>query len=548
MARASLAAKIGDTVRSEDIVEYLEQNGYVRTSVVHERGEYAQRGGIFDIFAPGFEEPLRLDFFGDQLDALRQFDPETQRSTKQLTQAAFAPVSEILLGTDVISDLRARYIEEFGPPGGDPMFEAARSGVRRQGLENWLPLFHSHLETVFDYVPTGTILAFRSNVRAASTERFKQATDYFQARVEAAGSKTSARVLEPSRLYLDENELRNRGKDFLTLDLSENDAPEGSGQLELPARAARSFAPERGSGENVFEAVSAHAKQLRQDGKQVIFLAWTAGSVERLTSVLKDHDLSGIAVIHSVDASSKAPLAITECPLEQGFHYEDMVFFSEEDILGDRLARPRSKRKAANFIAEAASLSAGDFVVHIEHGVARYEGLQTVDVAGAPHDCLDLQYAGGDKLLLPVENIELVSRYGSDATETSLDRLGGAGWQTRKAKAKKKIMDMADELIRIAASRSLKQADALEGRDGYYEEFAARFPYEETDDQLRAIEETLEDYGVRQTHGSSGLRRCRVRKDRSCPACRLRCSDVRFSSCRHRANNPVGAAALRDIS
>ncbi|MEM8921009.1 MAG: DEAD/DEAH box helicase, partial [Pseudomonadota bacterium] len=239
-----------------------------------------------------------------------------------------------------------------------------------------------------------------------------------------------------------------------------------------------------------------HAKALRAGDRPVVFAAWSAGSAERLQGVLSDHGLSNIAIAPDWPAAkSHNGFVIAELPLDAGFEADDLAVMSEQDVLGDKLARPRKKRKAANFIAEAAALATGDFVVHLEHGVGRYEGLRTVEVNDAPHDCLELVYSGGDKILLPVENIELVSRYGSEGGEGVLDKLGGAGWQSRKAKAKKKILDMAEDLIRIAAARELKTAERIDGADGLFDEFCARFPYEETDDQLHAIEDAITDLG-----------------------------------------------------
>jgi transcription-repair coupling factor (superfamily II helicase) len=180
-------------------------------------------------------------------------------------------------------------------------------------------------------------------------------------------------------------------------------------------------------------------------------------------------------------------------PLEHGFETDNLAVISETDILGDRLARPRKKRRAANFLAEASALTPGDLVVHIDHGIGRYEGLKTLDVQGAPHDCLDLLYGGEAKLYLPVENIDLLTRYGADGESVQLDRLGGAGWQSRKAKAKERLRQMAEGLIQIAAARQLKSVEETDPPSGLFDEFCARFPYEETDDQLSAIHDVLED-------------------------------------------------------
>ena len=180
-------------------------------------------------------------------------------------------------------------------------------------------------------------------------------------------------------------------------------------------------------------------------------------------------------------------------PVEHGFVAGDLAVISETDILGDRLARPRKKRRAANFLAEASGLSPGDLVVHIDHGIGRYDGLKTLEVQDAPHDCLELQYAAEAKLYLPVENIDLLTRYGSESEGVTLDRLGGAAWQARKAKAKARLRDMAEGLIALAAKRALRTGEAVDPPRGLFDEFCARFPYEETEDQLNAIGDVLGD-------------------------------------------------------
>ncbi|MAF58874.1 transcription-repair coupling factor [Ponticaulis sp.] len=490
---ASLALKPGQIIAQDTLDSFLIANGYTRVPTVRDRGEYAQRGGIVDIFAPGEPEPVRLDFFGDALESLRCFDPETQLSTRQLKSVEFSPVSEIFFTDEALSRFRTKFIETFGPPAGDPMFEAARSKIRRQGIENWLPLFHDHLDTVFDYLPDGAIIAFDPNAIESAKEKFAQAEDYFQAREHAAGNKEDARVLAPGALYIPWKEAEKHLAQFPSARFSPRDTDPGAGHLSLDVRAARDFGPERAQNQNVFDAVISHIRSLRERGDAVLLGAWSDGSADRLINVLNDHGLESIQRTYSIDGARSAGLAIAELPLDAGFELEGLSVLSEQDILGERISRPRKRRKAANFIAEAASLTPGDLVVHVEHGVGVYKGLVTVEVSGAPHACLELHYHGGDKLLLPVENIELVSRYGSDGGEGVLDKLGGTAWQSRKARAKKRIMEMADGLIKIAAERALRKGVVIDEGQGVYEEFSARFPYEETEDQLRAIEECLGD-------------------------------------------------------
>ena len=493
LQKSSFSVTQGDDVSQNDLTEYLLFNGYVRSGTVRERGEYAVRGGIIDIYAPTAEHPIRLDFFGTTLDTLRFFDPETQRSVGNAKSVSFAPVSEILFDEDVLASFRERYLQVFGPPSGDTMYEAARASIRRQGVESWLPLFHDHLESLFDYVPDDTLVGMGHLAEAAARERISQANDYYAARLEAAeGDAKKAKVLKPDTLYLTSEDLGAVLAEQPGASFSPHDA--ATTHLDLGAKHGRDFAPERlQSHHNIFESVIAHAKDLKEGGKTVIFGAWTSGSADRLANVLADHNLPGLEQVHTLEAALSSGFCIAEMPLEAGFEMNNLALISEPDILGDRLAAPRRKRKAANFITEAAALTQGDLVVHVDHGVGRYLGLQTLAVTGAPHDCLQLEYMGGDKIFLPVENIDLISRYGSEESDNQLDKLGGAGWQTRKAKAKKRILEMAAELMAIAAARKLKQAEAVHAGQGLYEEFAARFPYEETDDQLHAIEDALTD-------------------------------------------------------
>ncbi len=261
-------------------------------------------------------------------------------------------------------------------------------------------------------------------------------------------------------------------------------------------RGRRNFAERAQDSVNLFEAAAEHAATLSKAGKRVLFASWTDGSSERLGAMLADHGLGRMPFAPYWQAARatdpKLPQRVV-LPLDNGFETDALAVISETDLLGDRLARPRRRRRAQNFLAEAASLTVGDLVVHIDHGIGRYEGLKTLQVQDAPHDCLEIQYGGEAKLFLPVENIDLLTRYGSDGENVQLDRLGGAAWQARKARAKERLREMAEGLIKIAAARQLKTTAEVDPPHGLFDEFCARFPYEETDDQLNAIGDVLGD-------------------------------------------------------
>ena len=502
VARQSLSVAPGNVLAMDGITGWLELNGFIRASTVREPGDYAVRGGIIDLYAPGMAEPVRLDFFGNTLETIRSFDPESQRTTDQLRALDLVPVAEFQLTTETIRRFRLGYVEAFGAPGPDDLlYHAVSEGRRHPGMEHWLPLFHDRLDTLFDYVP-GSSVVLEPLAENAARERLAQIKDYHDARQQALtqrGAGPPYRPLPPDRLYLGETEWRERLAAATLVQLTPFAVPEGQGPVvDAGTRQGRNFAAERAEpGRNVFEAVTQHVAALQAGGKRVVIALWSEGARERMSHVLADHALANLVPVGSWPEALTLPkpqVALAVLGLESGFETAAAAVIGEQDILGDRLVRPRrAARRAENFIAEVTSLTTGDLVVHVDHGIGRFVGLRAIEAAGAPHDCLEIHYAGGDRLFLPVENIELLSRYGSEDAQVELDRLGGGAWQARKARMKRRIRDIANELIKIAAERQLRDAPQLAVGYGIYDEFCAGFPYEETDDQQATIDTVLKE-------------------------------------------------------
>ena len=500
VATQSLSVAPGNVLDMESITRWLELNGFTRASTVREPGDYAIRGGIIDLYAPGMAEPVRLDFFGDQLESIRSFDPETQRSTDQLRALDLVPVSEFQLTTETIRCFRLGYVEAFGAPTPDDLlYEAVSEGRRHPGMEHWLPLFHSRMETIFDYAPASPVVLEPLDEDAAR-ERLDQIADYHEARMQALALRDGGppyRPLPPDRLYLPDTEWRERLNASALARLTPFAVPDSQGQVvDAGTRQGHNFAAERAEpGRNVFEAVTKHVFALQAARKRVVIALWSGGARERMSHVLAEHGLNNLTAVASWQEAQGLPLpqvGLAVLGLESGFETADAAVIGEQDILGDRLVRPRrAARRPENFIAEATSLAAGDLVVHVDHGIGRFVGLRAIEAAGAPHDCLEIHYAGGDKLFLPVENTELLSRYGSEETHVDLDRLGGGAWQARKARMKSRIREIANELIKVAAERQTREAPRLTVEHGPYDEFCASFPYEETDDQQAAIDTVI---------------------------------------------------------
>ncbi|WP_395612856.1 transcription-repair coupling factor [Allosphingosinicella sp.] len=486
----------GERIDLDRLALLLSANGYGRTETVRDPGEFAVRGGLVDLFPAGEEQALRLDFFGDEIESVRRFDPGTQRTVDRIDGFTLLPASETLLDEASVKRFRASYRELFGATAtGDPVYQAVSDGRRIAGIDHWLPLFEEKLSTLFDHLDEADIIVRDAHDAGAVEARFEAIADYHENRKRAQTSDPgSYRPLAPDTLYLSRAEWDGLVADRPLHQLTPFHEPESASVIDLGVDPPRDFAPERAQGTNVYEAVVEHVASLRRGQKKVVLASYSNGSRERLKGLLEDHGLTKVVEAedwqHALGAQGVA-LAVIQ--LDHGFTGREVAVLTEQDMLGDRLVRRRKKRKGADaFLAELASLTPGDLVVHADHGIGRYEGLTQIPVQRAPHDCVALEYAGGDKLYVPVENIDILSRYGAETEGVALDRLGGEAWQRRKSRMKERIREIAGDLIRIAAERALRPGAVAEPDTGYAA-FADRFPFEETDDQDRAIDDVIGD-------------------------------------------------------
>jgi transcription-repair coupling factor (superfamily II helicase) len=491
--------KPGERIDRDRLAALLQANGYVRSDTVADAGEFAVRGSLVDLYPAGEEYGLRLDFFGDEIESIRSFDPADQRSIAAVKQFTLLPASESLLDEEGVKRFRSRYRETFGATAtGDPLYQAVSDGRRLAGMDHWLPLIEEKLSTLFDHLGDGLVIVRDGGSVGAADARFEAIKDYHANRVRAQSSDPgSYRPLEPNALYLSASDWDAQVAAHAIHLATPFNEPASSTVLEFNIEAARDFSPERGRGDNLYDAAAAHALGLAHQKKGLILACYSAGSRERLSGLLSDHAMKRLVLAETwQDAQGKAAAgdtALIILPLDHGFTTPNFALLTEQDLLGDRLVRRAKRKKSADaFLNELSTLTPGDLVVHSEHGIGRYEGLTSIPVGNAPHDCVALTYSGGDKLFVPVENIDVLSRYGSESDGVALDKLGGVGWQTRKARMKQRIREIAGELIATAALRALREADIAEpGPD--YPAFVDRFPYAETDDQDRAIAEVLED-------------------------------------------------------
>ncbi len=497
---------VGGTLNFDDFLHYIALNGYTRVEQVMEAGEYAVRGDIVDIFPSGAEYPLRVDLFDDEIERLRFFDAVTQRTLGELKEYDFQVASEVVLDADTVRNFREKYRELFGAEGmKDEIYEAISDRRKYIGMENWLPLFYEDmLPTLFDYVPNAAVVAGR-NVDEALKSKTEGIADYYTARLEALNMRRGKlddepyRPIKPEMLYLTADEFEQKLQTKKAAVFSALSAPAGDDVVDMKTIPGRDFAHAKSAGG---AAVYAELKDyLNENGKlKRIICCYAEGSRERLLNLMSEHGIKGAVAAQNWDeaeklaTAKKIPLVLAD--LAHGFRDGAYCLISEQDILGERRHRKAQKVTSKDLISDVSTLAVGELVVHIEHGIGRFVGLENITAGGAPHDCLKILFAHDDKLFVPVENIDVLSRYGSDDENVQLDVLGGVAWQAKKAKVKEKIKDIAEKLIKIAAERHLKTAECFVTQGGIYDEFCSKFPFTETDDQLHAIQDVLQDLGA----------------------------------------------------
>ena len=354
---AAFSAAPGNSVSMEDLARWLEANGYARASTVRDVGDYATRGGILDLYPPGATAPFRLDFFGDTLESIRAFDPETQRSTTQLRSLDLVPMSEARLTTETIKRFRQAYAAEFGAPApSDDLYAAVSEGRRAIGLEHWLPLLYDHLDTIFDYVGDAPFV-LDSARGGGSDERIALIADNYAARRSAyaeAPGKSDYKPLPPARLYLSQDEWTESLSPSPLARLTPFEAsPDARNVIDCGGRTGRNFAPERqNESANVFDAAVAHVRALRERDLNVIVAGWSDGSRERISHVLAEHGLKPLEFVssyHQANTARVGALPLAVIALEQGFEAPGFASLANRTssaiaLSGDRSVTPRPGR------------------------------------------------------------------------------------------------------------------------------------------------------------------------------------------------------------
>jgi transcription-repair coupling factor (superfamily II helicase) len=499
----------GEEIPREALLEHLACWGFQNVPLAEERGDFSVRGGIVDIFPPSYSWPLRLEFLGDRLESMREFDPSTQRSRGHLEELLLLPMKEFPLGHDRM-ELIVREIEkraqdlEMGRREKNALLESLRDGIPFSGMEFLVPYFHPELSPIFSYLPSETVLFLdEGNHIEAEVERFERLVWE-----RAAKAQEEGRLTPPAEsLYLSEKEWRS-GLCSLPQICSESldvIAPQGSSPgsfLSIKSYLNADIHLEVSSLQGREPSLAPLAKRFREwEGDKVFFVAPTAGDAKRLGELLAHYGVELPLVEDPFPlfaAQAESSRGIFVGGLSQGFRSpeERLILITTDELFGTKKVQraPAKKSHPSHFITSLSELKQDDYVVHFDHGIGIYRGLKFLRVAGTEGEFLHLDYEGGDRLYLPVDRINLVQKYiGGDGAQPPLNRLGGSSWERVKAKTRKSILAMAQELIDLYAAREVHEGHACAPPDSLYQEFEASFEFEETSDQANAIQDVLQD-------------------------------------------------------
>ena len=479
----------GQNISQRELINFFENNGYMRTNTVREDSEYSLRGSILDVYPPGEKHPVRIDFFGDVIDSLRLFDPISQLSLHNINFISFNAGNEIILTDHSVELFRRNHRELFNEEYDKSLYSNISQKIKTNGIEHYLSMFHESLATIFDHIGDVHVILDKEYSTILDT-KFEEINDFYNARKDDYNTEGKRfNLLSPQHLYLDKKKLLEILDKRVVIEFNSFTSGEKNSSIYLNIKPGIDFSIAKIQGENTVKELLT----LTEIHSRILVCCNSNGSLQRIKGIIngiaKDDIINEIKNISQL----KDNFSCIVYPLEKGFKINNTLFVSEEDLFGVKFGRPTVKsKKAENFLRDITSLTTGDLLVHVEHGIGKYEGLETIKSNDLERDCLKLLYSGNDRLYVPVENIELISRYGS-GTDASLDKLGSSGWQARKANAKKRIKEIADELIKVAASRETTKIKPLEFPSDEYERFCSRFSYTPTEDQQLAIQDVEND-------------------------------------------------------
>ncbi len=520
-------ARTGSKIVIDDIAKFLVFNGYSRQISANGAGEFAIRGSIVDIVTSTASDVVgwRLDFFGDHLESIKAFDIQTQLSLESIKEISILPASEVILNQETITNFRQQYRELFGAVSEDQLYNAISEGRQYPGMEHYLPLFYrQELVSFFDYFKKPVIF-LNNKLTDIAKQRDEMIKQSFDARKQDIKLNRSSSVnnyhpLEPKHLYFSADEFNQiidraakeeNDKSLIRFNNNQLEDTKHKRIIDLEIKGIPDFIlAARANKKDPIEMMKEFLSLIIENKKlnnhlnnhlaiiypKIIFCCLSEGFEERLTKLMIDYNIGcqKIDNLLEIEHIKKDKMAVCVMPINLGFYSNDLVFIGEQSLFGEKIYRQKNTVKnSQRLLEESLAINIGELVVHRNHGIGKFDGIHTITAGGIKNDFLKIIYNNGDSLFVPVEDINLITRYGSDNPLIQLDRLGGNNWKNRQNKVRKRIKIAASALIKIAATRHLKSAPILIAQDHPYQEFKARFEFSETDDQLSAIDDVEED-------------------------------------------------------
>lgn len=515
----------GDSVATDKMIQFLSDNGYKRMGTANDIGEFAVRGNIIDVIIYSKlqrEDDLigyRFDFFGDEIDEIRCFDPITQITSNLVKKVSFFPANEIILNEKTINNFKKNYHQIFGYPDSDHLYDHIIEGREYAGMENFLPLFYENdLDNLFDYFdPKNSFICLEEKIFPEINIRIDQINEYYKSRLDTIEeSRKNGNIynpLAPEKLYLNLEEFQKNLAEFSVLKFYNFSNPNlNDRNLDLNIKSIPNFLEASKVNKKYVFELFRDFLQKELIGRKIIISTISQGSRSVIAKILQQNNFltKEINEFSDLDNLKKNEIGIAIFEQKNGFYSSDLAIISENILLGEKIKRKNKQKLSKRILEEGFALKQKDLVVHMHHGIGCFEGLETIKIGQNQSDFLKITYKNNDNLFVPVEDIDLITKYSSENSLIELDQLGGVNWKNRRKKARDRIKIIAEKLIKIAAKRKLQKAPIMDVESGPYDEFKNDFPFIETDDQLKASEEIEGDL------------------IKGCPMDRLICGDVGF--------------------
>jgi transcription-repair coupling factor (superfamily II helicase) len=486
--------KVGEKLNKKEFISLLINNGYRQESSANEIGEFAVRDSIIDVLASGKKHGYRINFFNNKTEYIKTFNPSSQLTQEQRDEITIFPASELVISSQTIQSFECYLINNYGSNAIEaPLLINLKAGIKPCGIEHWAPVFYKNTDSISSYLDN-PIIILDNFIKDDITEINKKIRTHYKERLQEIKASHKVNIpLKPEQLCFTKEEFNTTLSQHNVIYCNASESPSS---INFSITALENFEQQaKLNNSTIFSELKIFTLSKYQNKKNTVVSCFSEGSRDRIHKILTEHKINSVKTETWPLKTFKPQVHLIISPFTQGFCCEEYILITEQELFGQKLVniKPEKNTILKSLLSEAQNLSKGELVVHRGYGIGRFDGLETIELSETKHDCLKITYADDDRLFVPVENIELITKYGNAHQTVKLDKLGNSSWQVRKIKIKKLIKESAEYLLQIAAKRSIQKAEIIEPIPGLYDEFCASFPYAETEDQERTILEVKSD-------------------------------------------------------